>query len=76
MRDVPVPGYLIDWDISVDSTIVRAHQHAVGARTDLPPATRLKGAKFQNTRAREVPLTAGHVRFGRPPDRAAKRDDT
>lgn len=24
----------IDWDISVDSTIVRAHQHAAGARTD------------------------------------------
>lgn len=22
----------IDWDISVDSTIVRAHQHAAGAR--------------------------------------------
>ncbi|PSJ29140.1 hypothetical protein B7P34_08470 [Streptosporangium nondiastaticum] len=28
----------IDWDISVDSTIVRAHQHAAGARTDPPPA--------------------------------------
>lgn len=27
----------IDWDVSVDSTIVRAHQHAAGARTDLPP---------------------------------------
>lgn len=27
----------IDWDISVDSTIVRAHQHAAGARTGLPP---------------------------------------
>ncbi|GAA3117342.1 hypothetical protein GCM10010521_01320 [Streptomyces rameus] len=24
----------IDWDISVDSTIVRAHQHAASARTD------------------------------------------
>ena len=24
----------IDWDISVDSTIVRAHQHAAGARSD------------------------------------------
>ncbi|MFG2227894.1 IS5 family transposase [Streptomyces sp. NPDC048644] len=24
----------IDWDISVDSTIARAHQHAAGARTD------------------------------------------
>ncbi len=27
----------IDWDVSVDSTVVRAHQHAAGARTDLPP---------------------------------------
>lgn len=32
----------IDWDISVDSTVVRAHQHAAGARTEVPPAT--KGA--------------------------------
>ncbi|MFC3572026.1 IS5 family transposase [Streptomyces yaanensis] len=28
----------IDWDVSVDSTIVRAHQHAAGARTGPPPA--------------------------------------
>lgn len=28
----------IDWDVSVDSTIVRAHQHAAGARTDPPLA--------------------------------------
>ncbi|WP_394297829.1 IS5 family transposase [Streptomyces globisporus] len=35
----------IDWDISVDSTIVRAHQHAAGARTAPPPAPRSKGAK-------------------------------
>ncbi|GAA3168122.1 hypothetical protein GCM10017688_15480 [Streptomyces ramulosus] len=28
----------IDWDISVDFTIVRAHQHVAGARTDPPPA--------------------------------------
>uniref|UniRef100_UPI00138AE1CA IS5 family transposase n=1 Tax=Streptomyces sp. TR1341 TaxID=2601266 RepID=UPI00138AE1CA len=27
----------IDWDVSVDSTIVRAHQHAAGARNDPPP---------------------------------------
>lgn len=33
----------IDWDISVDSTIVRAHQHAAGARTDPPPAPTSKG---------------------------------
>lgn len=34
----------IDWDISVDSTIVRAHQHAAGARTNQPPAPASKGA--------------------------------
>ncbi|WP_414719158.1 IS5 family transposase [Streptomyces sp.] len=28
----------LDWDISVDSTIMRAHQHAAGARTEGPPA--------------------------------------
>ncbi|CAK7287884.1 hypothetical protein SGPA1_50866 [Streptomyces misionensis JCM 4497] len=33
----------IDWDISVDSTIVRAHQHAAGARTDPPPIPVSKG---------------------------------
>ncbi|WP_442806834.1 MULTISPECIES: IS5 family transposase [unclassified Streptomyces] len=31
----------IDWDISVDSTVVRAHQHAAGARTDPAPAENL-----------------------------------
>lgn len=35
----------IDWDVSVDSTIVRAHQHAAGARTDPPCGTRVKGAE-------------------------------
>lgn len=33
----------IDWDISVDSTVMRAHQHAAGARTAPPPVS-LKGA--------------------------------
>ncbi|CAK7285742.1 hypothetical protein SGPA1_40002 [Streptomyces misionensis JCM 4497] len=36
---------MIDWDISVDSTMVRAHQHAAGARTEPPPAPASKGAK-------------------------------
>lgn len=27
----------IDWDVSVDSTTVRAHQHAAGARKTAPP---------------------------------------
>ncbi|WP_413760664.1 transposase [Streptomyces sp. MMBL 11-3] len=35
----------IDWDISVGSTIVRAHQHAAGARTDPPPTPAAKGAE-------------------------------
>ncbi|MFF5767243.1 IS5 family transposase [Streptomyces tanashiensis] len=35
----------IDWDVSADSTIVRAHQHAVGARTDRPPTFTSKGAR-------------------------------
>jgi transposase len=33
----------IDWDISVDSTVVRAHQHAAGARTEPPRAPASKG---------------------------------
>ncbi|GGU06028.1 hypothetical protein GCM10010256_77530 [Streptomyces coeruleorubidus] len=35
----------IDWEIAVDSTIVRAHQHAAGARTDPPAALTPKGAQ-------------------------------
>lgn len=35
----------IDWDISVDSTVVRAHQHAAGARIDPPPPPASKGAE-------------------------------
>ncbi|WP_375256794.1 IS5 family transposase [Streptomyces sp. MNP-20] len=34
----------IDWDISVDSTTVRAHQHAAGARTAPPAPPPQKGA--------------------------------
>ena len=33
----------IDGDIAVDSTIVRAHQHAAGARTEPPPVPTSKG---------------------------------
>lgn len=29
---------LITWEVSVDSTIVRAHQHAAGARRDVAVA--------------------------------------
>ena len=34
----------IDWDVSVDSTAVRAHQHAAGARKAAPVAVPQKGA--------------------------------
>lgn len=35
----------IDRDVSVDSTIVRAHQHAAGARVDPPPVPASQGAE-------------------------------
>ncbi|MFJ6581023.1 IS5 family transposase [Streptomyces sp. NPDC091368] len=44
----------IDWDISIDSTIVRAHQHATGARTDPPPAPGSKGVGRQRTPDRDA----------------------
>ncbi|WP_441349271.1 IS5 family transposase [Streptomyces sp. SID69] len=44
----------IDWAVSVDSTIVRAHQHAAGARTDPPPALAPKGAGPGRTPEREA----------------------
>ncbi|MFD6877329.1 MULTISPECIES: IS5 family transposase [unclassified Streptomyces] len=43
----------IDWDVSVDSTIVRAHQHAAGARTD-PAGLRIKGGRVRRTPARDT----------------------
>ncbi|WP_425540939.1 IS5 family transposase [Streptomyces coeruleorubidus] len=52
----------IDWDISVDSTIVRAHQHAAGARTDPPPAPGPKGAFRGRTPDRDAMAEPG-----RPP---------
>ncbi|MGW1107208.1 IS5 family transposase [Streptomyces sp. NPDC002540] len=44
----------IDWDISVDSTIVRAHQHAAGSRTDPPPALASKGGWAGRTSRRDA----------------------
>ncbi|WP_240150649.1 MULTISPECIES: IS5 family transposase [Streptomyces] len=41
----------IDWDVSVDSTIVRAHQHAAGARSQPPP---IKGGHSARTPGRNV----------------------
>ncbi|MFI7054594.1 IS5 family transposase [Streptosporangium canum] len=52
----------IDWDISVDSTIVRAHQHAAGARTQPSPALASKGTEAVEHQGRDaVPEP------GRPP---------
>ncbi|WP_432104030.1 IS5 family transposase [Streptomyces sp. bgisy091] len=43
----------IDWDISVDSTIVRAHQHATGAHRPTAGA-RLKGGRRARTSGRSA----------------------
>ncbi|MFE9968034.1 IS5 family transposase [Streptomyces sp. NPDC005525] len=50
----------IDWDVSVDSTAVRAHQHAAGARK-APPRRPSKGG-----RQRDEPGRSGAAETGRP----------
>lgn len=37
LQQVQAEADAADWDVSVDSTTVRAHQHAAGARTNPPP---------------------------------------
>ncbi|MFE7515563.1 transposase [Streptomyces sp. NPDC057540] len=59
----------IDGAISVDSTIVRPHQHAAGARTTLPPAT---GMEHQDGTPRQS-LLARLVEVVREPRRRAAR---
>ncbi|MDQ0795409.1 transposase [Streptomyces sp. B1I3] len=44
----------IDWDVSVDSTAVRAHQHAAGARKATPAVASQKGAKRGTNRVDPV----------------------
>ncbi|MFF4098525.1 IS5 family transposase [Streptomyces sp. NPDC001903] len=51
----------IDWDVSVDSTIVRAHQHAAGAPRS-SPCPRLKGGRAGRTSGRNAVAEPG-----RPP---------
>ncbi|MER6805031.1 IS5 family transposase [Streptomyces sp. NPDC000678] len=51
----------IDWDISVDSTIVRAHQHAAGAHR---PAS---GARFKGGRDGRTPERDAVAEPRRPP---------
>ncbi|WP_374210478.1 IS5 family transposase [Streptomyces sp. CL12-4] len=50
----------IDWDVSVDSTAVRAHQHAAGARK-APPAP-----VAQKDRPGDEPGRSGAAEAGRP----------
>lgn len=53
----------IDWDVAVDSTIVRAHQHAAGARTDPPPASAASKGDEAPERQNETPWQSlvGHL---------------
>lgn len=44
----------IDWDVSVDSTVERAHQHAAGARHAPPPAAFKRGAVRRTNQDRKV----------------------
>ncbi|WP_371874090.1 IS5 family transposase [Streptomyces glebosus] len=50
----------VDWDVSVDSTVVRAHQHAAGARNAPPAAVPQKG------RPGDEPGRSGAAETGRP----------
>ncbi|WP_414719056.1 IS5 family transposase [Streptomyces sp.] len=50
----------IDWDVSVDSTAVRAHQHAAGARKAPPAAVVQKGVRPR------TPGRSGASETGRP----------
>ncbi|WP_107087948.1 IS5 family transposase [Streptomyces sp. XY152] len=52
----------IDWDISVDSTIVHAHQHAAGARTDPSPEPSAREGRKGETPGRDTV-----TKFRRPP---------
>ncbi|NEA40868.1 IS5 family transposase [Streptomyces sp. SID11385] len=53
----------IDWDINVDSTSIRAHQHAAGARRKPPPAL-LAGEKGAAGRSVHVRADAPHLLGG------------
>lgn len=44
----------IDWDVSVDSTAVRAHQHAAGARKAPPAAAAPKGVRARTNQVDPV----------------------
>ncbi|MGW8330365.1 IS5 family transposase [Streptomyces sp. NPDC055897] len=61
----------IDWDISVDSTVMRAHQHAAGARRTPPPAPHCsRGAVTA-----EHPEREARVEAARPPGGGGAADE-
>jgi transposase len=47
---------LITWQVSVDSTVARAHQHAAGARKGGPPTRRTGRSRHRAARPRARPL--------------------
>jgi hypothetical protein len=53
----------IDWDIGVDSTVVRAHQHAAGARTSPPPAAAASKGDADGEHQDEPPWQSLHARL-------------
>ncbi|WP_203872051.1 transposase [Planomonospora parontospora] len=69
---------LITWDVSVDSTVCRAHQHAAGARRDGPtqlePSGGLTGEPDDHalSRSRGGWTTKLHLGVERDPDRIAR----
>ena len=44
----------IEWEVSVDSTIARAHQHAAGARRKSSPEDEKRGSFIRKTRHSEA----------------------
>jgi transposase len=53
----------IDWDIGVDSTVVRAHQHAAGARTAPPPPPAASKGDADGEHQGEPPWQSLHARL-------------
>ncbi|MFC8193841.1 IS5 family transposase [Streptomyces sp. NPDC057298] len=54
----------IDWEVSVDSTAVRAHQHAAGARKAAPASVVQKGAGRRNEPGRSSLAEVGRPAGG------------
>ncbi|GLW72771.1 hypothetical protein Kpho02_50700 [Kitasatospora phosalacinea] len=54
------------WSAGVDSTVVRAHQHAAGARTDPPPVLAPEGAGPGNARTERLGMVSSPPGGGAP----------